>query len=555
MVSFVGAARPPEALDQAALKVLLEISGGGLAVLDEAGRFTMLNPAAARILDRPAEELLGRASPFELSTPLDGGHVSWPARDGRKRDLEYRIAPVPGTGYAVWFNDVTSVLRQQERLTAIVRAASSVADLYSLRATLDAVAREVVMTANISAVQILALDDPEDELRVLGMAGFGDARDFTERLAACRRRGAKVRFLDAYRTRRPIVVPHRKPAIMADPRWEPLHKIMGYPDWDCFVSMPLLVRGRAVGVMNAYYLPGEDPGPGSLAFLEAMAGHAAVAIDTAALLADTRSHERRRLARDLHDSVVQQLFSMRMQAKALRAQLDRPDPDLASVGRGAEELAQLSQSALADLRGLVYELRPLDLAEHGLVDAVRAHAESLQARTGLTIDIQVPEGLRIDAGLDEQEDLYRIIQEALHNVVKHANATEVVVRFDRLAGVAAGGPGAQGSYLGRPYGRDNGLMVEISDNGCGRGRGSGGGVDEPGRRSLGLVSMRERAQRWGGRVAAGPRPTGGWTVAVTLPHLRTRHVDPGDDPETAPGDGRGESLGANPARDGSENGR
>ena len=544
MVSFVGAARPPGAVDESALKVLLEISGGGLAVLDEAGRFTMLNPAAARMLDRPAEQLIGRMSPFQLDTPLDGGHVSWPARDGRRRDLEYRIAPIPGTGYAVWFDDVTDVLRQQERLTAIVRAASSVADLYSLRATLDAVAREVVMTANISAVQILALDDPEGELRVLGMAGFGDARDFTEKLAACRRRGAKVRFLDAYRTRRPIIVPHRKPAIMADPRWEPLHKIMGYPDWDCFVSMPLLVRGRAVGVMNAYYLPGEDPGPGSLAFLEAMAGHAAVAIDTAALLADTRSHERRRLARDLHDSVVQQLFSMRMQAKALRAQLDRPDPDLGSVGRYAEELAELTQSALADLRGLVYELRPLDLAEHGLVDAVRAHAESVRARTGLAIDVQVPEGLRIDAGLDEQEDLYRIVQEALHNVVKHANATEVVVRFDRLADVD---PGPWGGCQGSPYGRDNGLMVEISDNGCGRGRGSGGGADEPGRRSLGLVSMRERAQRWGGRVAAGPRPTGGWTVAVTLPHLRTRVTGSGEDPEA--------NAGERPAQDGSESGR
>lgn len=551
MVSFVGAAPPPGALDEAAVKVLLDISGGGLAVLDEAGRFTMLNPAAARILDRPAEELLGRKSPFEPSTPLDGGHVSWPARDGRTRELEYRIAPITKAGYAVWFSDVTDALEQQERLTAIVRAASSVADLYSLRATLDAVAREVVMTRNISAVQILALDDPEGELRVLGMAGFGDARDFTERLAACRRRGAKVRFLDAYRTRRPIVVPHRKPAIMADPRWEPLHKIMDYPDWDCFVSMPLLVRGRAVGVMNAYYLPGEDPGPGSLAFLEAMAGHAAVAIDTAALLADMRSHERRRLARDLHDSVVQQLFSMRMQAKALRAQLERPDPDLASVGRGADELARLSQTALADLRSLVYELRPLDLAEHGLIDAVRAHAENLQARTGIEIDIQVPEGLDIDAGIDEQEDLYRIVQEALNNVVKHANATEVVIRFDPLAEVAPARAGTGGGRHGGPGARNNGLVVEISDNGCGHIRRSGGGDAEPGRRSLGLVSMRERAQRWGGRVAAGPRPTGGWTVAVTLPHLRTSLPEPEHELETDPAAGAGEDA----TRDGAESGR
>jgi len=523
-------------VDESALKVLLDISGDGLAVLDDRGRFRMLNPAAERILGRPAEDLLGRKSPFDPSAPREGGQTSWAVPDGRRRDLEYRVAPVGDGGYAVWFSDVTDMLRQQERLTAIVRAASSVADLYSLRATLDAVAHEVVMTAHISAVQILALDDPEDELRVLGMAGFGDARDFTDRLSACRRRGARVRFMDAYRTRRPIVVPHRKPAIMADPRWAPLHEIMGYPDWDCFVSMPLIVRSRCVGVINAYYAPGEDPGPASLAFLEAMAGHAAVAIDTAALLADTRSHERRRLARDLHDSVVQQLFSMRMQAKALRAQLDRPNPDLEVVGRGAEELAELTQSALADLRGLVYELRPLDLAEHGLVEAVRAHAESLSARSGLAIDVQVAGGLRFDAALDQQEDLYRIIQEALHNVVKHAEATEVVVRFDRLrdAGRRKDAPGERWRDDA-----ENGLLIEVTDNGKGLGDRSRRSVDELGRHTLGLVSMRERAQRWGGRVAAGPRADRGWTVAVWLPFPRARRWSGGDD---AP-------------RDGSENGR
>jgi signal transduction histidine kinase len=536
VVSAVGAARPPGTVDESALKVLLDISGDGLAVLDDRGRFRMLNPAAERILGRPAEDLLGRKSPFDPSAPREGGQTSWAVPDGRRRDLEYRVAPVGDGGYAVWFSDVTDMLRQQERLTAIVRAASSVADLYSLRATLDAVAHEVVMTAHISAVQILALDDPEDELRVLGMAGFGDARDFTDRLSACRRRGARVRFMDAYRTRRPIVVPHRKPAIMADPRWAPLHEIMGYPDWDCFVSMPLIVRSRCVGVINAYYAPGEDPGPASLAFLEAMAGHAAVAIDTAALLADTRSHERRRLARDLHDSVVQQLFSMRMQAKALRAQLDRPNPDLEVVGRGAEELAELTQSALADLRGLVYELRPLDLAEHGLVEAVRAHAESLSARSGLAIDVQVAGGLRFDAALDQQEDLYRIIQEALHNVVKHAEATEVVVRFDRLrdAGRRKDAPGERWRDDA-----ENGLLIEVTDNGKGLGDRSRRSVDELGRHTLGLVSMRERAQRWGGRVAAGPRADRGWTVAVWLPFPRARRWSGGDD---AP-------------RDGSENGR
>ncbi len=493
----------------ALLRALVDVSGDALAVLDAGGRLTGLNAACADILGLPGDELLGRPAPFRPDPgPYPSGtrHTTWTGPGGRRRDLEYRCAPAPGGGHVAWFRDVTDARRQQQRLTAIARAASTVADAGSLGATLDAVAREISETANIAAVQILAVDDPAAELRVLGMAGFGtapepvtDSADFTARLSACRRLGARIRFLDAMAGGRTVVVPHRKPAIMADRAWEPLHAFMDIPDWDTFVSTPMVVRGHVVGVINAYYLPGEDPGPNSLAFLEAMADHAAVAIDTAALLAQTRSRaqldERRRLARDLHDSVVQQLFSMRMLATALRAGLERPDADPAAVGADAQELVDLSRHALDDLRRLVFELRPLDLAERGLVDAVRAHADGLSARTGLDIALHAPVDLDPAWGVDVQEDLLRIIQEALHNVVKHARAEAVRIRLD-------------------PTGVGGGLVVEVSDDGSGpTGRDP---AREAGDRQ-GLVSMRERAQRWGGRLDAGPRPDGGWTVRVALP--------------------------------------
>jgi signal transduction histidine kinase len=256
--------------------------------------------------------------------------------------------------------------------------------------------------------------------------------------------------------------------------------------------------------MNAYYVPGEDPGPSSLVFLEAMADHAAVAIDTAALLAQTRAEaeteERRRLARDLHDSVVQQLFSMRMQAGALSARLDSGEQDAGRVRDAAVELADLARSALADLRGLVFELRPLDLADRGLLEAVRASAASLQARSGLVIAVRAPEGADVAGELGVQEDVYRIVQEALHNVVKHARATAVEVRFGDV-----------------PV--ESGLVVEVLDDGCGPDAGSG-----PPAPALGLVSMRERTERWGGRLSAGRRPGGGWAVRATLPLSSARLV-------------------------------
>ena len=267
---------------------------------------------------------------------------------GRAQDLEYRIAPLPDGGHAVWFRDVTNVRRQQRRLTAIARAASSVAEAYSLpvdarggrpgdrhdgehRGRADHVGRGSRRRPARSSAW------PGSARRRTSSRGCpraaGEARTSASSTRSCpASRSSSL---------------HRKPLIMADPAWAPLKEIMDRPDWDAFVSMPMSVRGRTVGVINAYYRPGEDPGPGSLAFLEAMADQAAVAIDMAALLAQTRtqaqSDERRRLARDLHDSVVQQLFSMRMQAKALHRQLDRLDAGHDGVRRAAEELAELSR--------------------------------------------------------------------------------------------------------------------------------------------------------------------------------------------------------------------
>ena len=116
---------------------------------------------------------------LEILARIDYDHQAWL---GHKRYM-YRLLETLG-------EDVTENLREQERLSAITRAAASVADSGSLSATLEAMAREVWMTANISAVQIMTLDNPHDELRVVGMAGFGDTAGFTDRLSECRRLGA-----------------------------------------------------------------------------------------------------------------------------------------------------------------------------------------------------------------------------------------------------------------------------------------------------------------------------------------------------------------------------
>ncbi|HVV21246.1 MAG TPA: GAF domain-containing sensor histidine kinase [Pseudonocardiaceae bacterium] len=388
-------------------------------------------------------------------------------------------------------------LRGQMRLAAIARAASSVADAASLSVTLDVVASEVMQATHIAAVQILRVEG--GKMQVVGKAGFTDAEDFPERLEECRKLGARMMFVEAFRTKQRVVIQHRRASVLNDPAWAPLHAIMSAPKWDSFVAVPLVVRGRAVGVLNAFYTMGEDPVPDTLEFLEAMADQAAMAVDSAELLSrsrqDARQEERARLARELHDSVVQQVFSMRMQAKALRAHVDsEAGASTDKVRSVADELLHLAQNALADLRSLVLQLHPVELVGQGLVAAIRVHAQSLRSTSGLWIEVQADD--LPDLPTELQEDLYRIVQEALHNVVKHAHARRATVRICLDA--------------------TDHVLVDVCDDGTGL------DAERPRAGALGLVSMRERARRWSGTVEIGSVPGDhGCRVRVRVPAMRS----------------------------------
>lgn len=185
------------------------------------------------------------------------------------------------------------------------------------------------------------------------------------------------------------------------------------------------------------------------------------------------AEERQRIARDLHDSVSQSLFSMALHARTAERALEETGQDPSGpVGRELSEVGELSRTALAEMRALIFELRPDGLAEEGLVAALTKHAGAITAREDLPIDVTGPaERLPIDA--DAEEQLYRLGQEALANVVKHADATR--------ASVDVGIDGTR-------------VTIEIRDNGC--------GFDPDARFAghFGLESMRSRAEDLGGRV-------------------------------------------------------
>ena len=198
------------------------------------------------------------------------------------------------------------------------------------------------------------------------------------------------------------------------------------------------------------------------------------------------SQERSHLARELHDSVTQALFSMGLTLRTLELMLES-DPDKASTK--VAELRELQQDALAEMRTLIFELRPSSLESDGLVQALRTHATAVQRRTGLTIVVDAEPIERLP--LATEEALYRIGQEAIHNVVKHANASNATIR------IAAEG--------------DDRLRLTVTDD--------GDGFDPTAvpRGHLGLIGMRQRVDLVGGALEVESAPGKGTTVDALVP--------------------------------------
>jgi PAS domain S-box-containing protein len=200
------------------------------------------------------------------------------------------------------------------------------------------------------------------------------------------------------------------------------------------------------------------------------------------------SEERARLARELHDSVTQALFSMTLQTRAAELLL-HSDPTAAAEKLAA--LRELQRDALAEMRSLVFELRPGGIAEQGLVHALRTHATAIQGRIGLPVEFEadVPADAPRPAP-EVEEAIYRVAQEALHNVVRHASARHV-----RLA-------------LSQDPSQ---IRIVIADDGV--------GFDPTAvpKGHIGLDGMQARMTRLGGRLEIETRRGEGTRIKATVP--------------------------------------
>lgn len=276
-------------------------------------------------------------------------------------------------------------------------------------------------------------------------------------------------------------------------------------------SSPVIIEAEECGAVEVCYLeerPDSDEGP----FLrEERSLIDAVADQVGRIVAQRRAeeqmralsqelimaqeNERQRIARELHDHLAQDLSLARADLERIGCSLPEGGPWRAQTGVIAERIG----TAIRSIRDLAYGLLPPGLTELGLVETVLAHCEDFSLRHGIAVDV-FADGLGgVAFDFDTQINIYRLIQEALNNVRKHAKASHVTIRL-------------LGSYPN--------LLVRIEDDGCGADMDCC--LSQAGRtKRMGLWSMRERVKLLGGKISFRSKPGQGLHIRIETPLNRS----------------------------------
>ena len=388
------------------------------------------------------------------------------------------------------------LMRQEEELTKLRRDRRQMSKLLSL---LEGLSSELDLKALlqkivVSAVELLNADS--------GAIGFVDEERCAVRHQALHNVPEALLDVDfregvglsgqVYALKRPVIVKDYGNTFkipIDDPRMRRIKASMGVPIW---------WQGRMIGVFS---ISSDQPdhvfGEHDLEVLSLFAKHVAIAIENARLYgkAERLAHldERNRIARELHDSVSQSLFTLVLMADAVRGFLRKGHQDAAST---AEMLYQTARDTLAEMRTLIYELRPAALEGEGLVAALQKLVDTLKTRHGLMVEIHRYGVQRLT---QEQENaLFRIAREALYNVVKHAQASRVTVEL----------------HLGPDEVRltiiDDGVGLHTQDT-------VSDSIEDIGSGGIGFITMRKRAKQLGGRLIVKAAPDCGLQVQARIP--------------------------------------
>lgn len=479
------------------------------------GRYVEVNDAWLRLFGYTREQVIGGSS-LGLNVWVDPRQRTAMIRQleatGSLRDFEHlaftkagRVIDVLVSAEVIELNeerynlslvyDITELKQTQQALEQrVAERTHALATLNSVSAvvsgTLDL--NEILNTALKKAMELMRMevgtayslpvtDGPVDEQYLVLAARQGLSDKFVERVGKRRWVGTAMQI--AAQTRDPLVWLVKN---YPDPQVKQALELEGVEQ---VVNVALLAKGKVVGAFNLGTRKAREVTSDERRLLAAVGQQVAVAVENARLYEQAEKSaalaERSRLARELHDSVTQSLYSVTMYAEAAALALTAGKQPTAVSH--LQELRDTAQEALREMRLLIFELRPLALEQQGLAAALRARLDAVEGRGGMKTELLVDGEETLSLAV--QQELYHIAQEALNNVIKHARAQRVRVQL---------------SFSERS------TCVEISDDGLGFDAANppGGG--------LGLAGMKERAERIGGKLDIASEPGRGTTVRLVL---------------------------------------
>jgi signal transduction histidine kinase len=385
------------------------------------------------------------------------------------------------------------VMERAHELAVLHEIVTVVSHSLDLREILDAAVSKTMemLQMDVGTAYYLQDSDERDEEKPLILAACrGLSAEFAERVGSRRIRGTAIQI--AAETQQPVVwLVENYP----DARVKQALEMEGVRQ---VINIPLFTKGRLVGAFNVGNRHARTITLEEMSLLSSIGKQIAIAVENARLYDQAEQSaaiaERHRLSRELHDSVTQSLYSVTMYAEAAVRILAAGDT--ATATEHLHELRATAQEALREMRLLIFELRPPVLAKIGLAAALQARLDSVEMRGGTQTELQV-EGEQNPKLLSRaaEEELYHIAQEALNNILKHANAPHVWVHL---------------------VFSEAGTFLEIRDDGIGfvpTAEGNGG---------VGLASLKERAEKIGASLEIDSMRGAGTKVRVAVPCCSTQ---------------------------------
>ena len=517
-----------------ALAAIVEASDDAIIGKTLDGTITSWNPAAERMYGWTAEEMIGR--PIAGLVPPDRAE-ELPAiferlrrgervehfetvrvtKDGRRLDVSVSISPIADssgavTGAAAIARDVTARKQAEGIQRFLAEAGDVLASSLDYEATLATVARLTIPTlADFCTVYMV---EPDGQLRSVTVAHADPRKEdlLRELVAIFRPDPTRPESVvgRVVRTGQPVLIPTIPQELVEalfppDPRLRQILRELGDRS---SMLVPLVARGQTLGVLTFTMAEsGRHYGPADLSLAQELARRAALAVDNARLhqqvaererrlqdlvgqLLAAQEEDRRRVAYEVHDGLAQVAASAHQH---LQAFADRYPPRSPEARAGLDRALELARRTIREARRVVAGLRPTALDDFGLAAALRLQVEDLQ---GDGWEISFDEALgpeRLPLALETA--LFRVAQEALTNVRKHAGTTRVRVVVERRDGLVR--------LEVRDWGR--GFAPDAVDPGTG-----------PGER-VGLPGMRERIALLSGRCEVLSRPGAGTGVVAEVP--------------------------------------